>query len=116
MKLDYRSDGVSGRKVSGWAVTSIACAVVLAVPFGWMCQTMVDAHRMPGHYFPLLVFSLLFWIVAPLSACGICSGLAAFRVGGRSRVVGSVGLILSTLALAGLIYLLVISRGGTQSP
>ena len=116
LPLEYSSPDAVWTKHSGRGIASITCAALTTAPFYWAVCAVVDSHAMPGHYFPLLVFSYLFWVVLLGTGLGVFLAVAGLRQTHRRRAVASWGLLLNGLLLAGLAVMMVLIRGGTQSP
>jgi hypothetical protein len=99
-----------------WRSTiSLLCAALTAYPFYGACKAVVDSHAMPGHYFPLLAFSYLFWVVLLGAGAGLCFGLASVWYERRPVWLITSGLLFNGLFLVGLVVMMVLTDGGTKS-
>ena len=113
--LPYRGPGLAGSSRPWQSTTSLVCAALTAFPFYGACKAVIDSHAMPGHYFPLLVFSYLFWFVLLGAGTGFCFGLAGlWRERRRSWLVAG-GLLSNGLFVVGLAVMMGLTNGGTTS-
>lgn len=113
--LEYGSPDAQRGVGPGLGIASMIISALTAFPFYGACATVVESHSMPGHYLPLLVFSYLFWIVLLGAGLGLGFAIGGLRRKRRMRGFAVAGFVLSTVYLIGLMVMMVLTRGGTQS-
>jgi hypothetical protein len=113
--LDYRHPATPRLVHSGAGIASVTFAILTAYPVYVACYAVFDSHRMPGHYFPLLVFSYAFWFVLLGAGIGMIVAVAGLRQKERKRGFARWGFCVNALYLVALAIMMVLTEGGTES-
>ncbi|MBC7785569.1 MAG: hypothetical protein H7144_17180 [Burkholderiales bacterium] len=113
--LDYQHPGTPGTRHSGLGITALVFAVLTAYPVYVAGRAVYASHRMPGHYFPLLIFSFAFWLVLLGAGIGLGFAIAGVRQKHRRRRIAVVALWINAVYLVALTVMMVLTKGGTES-